>query len=201
MSHRIDSEACPRNKNAQLVRSGGNPGPLPTTIAGLEARAEERETTRREFMKEVEEENQELRRLHTILLQERGSVAVETAVGEGQTVHQELGEWEPGGRSLGAQPERRGLRVEPGVHQHQGGIDEPPQDQENLGVDESRLGLDAKARNVDGLGPTIGVGASMGKRQNHGESIQSLILPRSERRTRPSTGGDEIGGSCRPYHH
>lgn len=40
----------------------------------------------------------------------------------------------------------------------------------------------------------------MGRHRSSGESAKARMFPKSERRSRPSTGVDEAGGSCRPCH-
>lgn len=64
-------------------------------------------------MKEVQEENQDLRSLLKMLLQARATEAEQTAVEADQMRQQELGELVPGGRSVETQLEGRNLGAEP----------------------------------------------------------------------------------------
>lgn len=108
----------------------------------------------RDLMKEAKEENQELRRMLSMLLHTTGPEAAETTVRESQTAGQELGQQETGGRGLEpelggrrlrGEPRTRSLGGEPGAHLH----------------GERRLDLNPQARIRRVLGLTIGARGSM----------------------------------------
>lgn len=51
-----------------------------------------------------------------------------------------------------------------------------------------------------GRRPALNSGAGAAVDASNGESTRTILYPRFEERTRPSTSVDETGGSCRPYH-
>lgn len=135
-----------------------------------------------------------------ILLQARGSAAEETSGVARQTAQRELGQRELRERSLEAEPGGRRVDTQLGDKslgeglRGSGSAGESLRDRQGFGASHRRSELGVGARIGQALESIIGASAPMGEQLN-GESTQPLVFPRFERRTRPSTGSNEAGGS------
>lgn len=155
-------------------------------IVGREAIDEDKDSTLRDFMKEVRKENKGLQRVLKMLLWARGPGAEETLGEVSQTAQRKLGQRELEERSLEPEPGGRSGDTQLGSgHQEEeprgsGWVREPWPAQLGFGAGHRSSELVAGVRIVQELGSAIGAGDSMGEQRN-GENMQPFLLPRFER--------------------